>query len=157
MTDHVQSKRAEDLVEAPGTPGLVRRTAFEGDGHWFGHVEAEANSMSGWHHHGENTTMGYSLKGSFRVEYGPGGGRWPGARLTHAWRPETSVAHGAQHGYASVASVKFTANARHQTTTRQPAPASTGTSYCWSPMLPRRVPRSTNPSMLPSGVSAGTR
>ena len=73
MTDDVQSKSADELVEAPGTPGLVRRTAFEGEGHWFGHVEAEANSMSGWHHHGENTTVGYSLRGSFRVEYGPGG------------------------------------------------------------------------------------
>ena len=73
MTDDVQSKSADELVEATGTPGLVRRTAFEGEGHWFGHVEAEANSISGWHHHGENITVGYSLKGSFRVEYGPGG------------------------------------------------------------------------------------
>ncbi len=73
MTDEVQRKSADELVDAEGTPGLVRRTAFDGDGHWFGHVEAEANTMSGWHHHGKHTTVGYALKGSFRVEYGPGG------------------------------------------------------------------------------------
>lgn len=73
MTDSVQSRRDDELEEAVGTPGLIRRTAFEGEGHWFGHVEAEANTMSGWHHHGKHTTVGYSLKGSFRVEYGPGG------------------------------------------------------------------------------------
>ena len=73
MTEPVQSKTAEELTEAEGTPGLVRRTAFEGDGHWFGHVEAEPNTMSGWHHHGKNTTVGYGLKGRVRVEYGPGG------------------------------------------------------------------------------------
>ena len=73
MTDDVQGRRADELVEAPGTPGLIRRTAFEGEGHWFGHVEAEASSMSGWHHHGDHTTVGYLLKGSVRIEYGPGG------------------------------------------------------------------------------------
>jgi uncharacterized RmlC-like cupin family protein len=52
---------------------LTRRTAFEGDGHWFGHVEAAPETMSGWHHHGDNVTMGYVLKGSLTFEFGPGG------------------------------------------------------------------------------------
>jgi uncharacterized RmlC-like cupin family protein len=73
MADDVESKGEADLVEAQGTPGLVRRTAFDGDGHWFGHVEAEPETMSGWHHHGDHTTFGYLLKGRIRVEYGPGG------------------------------------------------------------------------------------
>lgn len=73
MTDGVASRSADELTEAQGTPGLVRRTAFEGDDHWFGHAEAAANTMSGWHHHGDNTTVGYLLKGTIRVEYGPGG------------------------------------------------------------------------------------
>lgn len=29
--------------------------------------------MSGWHHHGEDVTMGYVLKGSIALEFGPGG------------------------------------------------------------------------------------
>ncbi len=73
MPDDVAKRSGDELVEAQGTPGLTRRTAFDGDGHWFGHVEAEPNTMSGWHHHGENTTVGYLLKGHVRVEYGPGG------------------------------------------------------------------------------------
>ena len=73
MSDGVAKRSDDDLVEAQGTPGLKRRTAFDGDGHWFGHVEAEPNTMSGWHHHGENTTVGYLLKGHIRLEYGPGG------------------------------------------------------------------------------------
>ena len=73
MAEDVASKGPDELVEAQGTPGLVRRTAFDGDGHWFGHVEAEPETMSGWHHHGDHTTVGYLLKGHIRVEYGPGG------------------------------------------------------------------------------------
>lgn len=70
MTDDVRKKTPEQLTEAQGTPGIDRRTAFEGDGHWFGHVVAAAETMSGWHHHGENTTVGYILKGRVRLEYG---------------------------------------------------------------------------------------
>lgn len=73
MTDHVERKTRGELTEAQGTPGIERHTAFEGDGHWFGHVVAAAETMSGWHHHGENTTVGYILKGSVRLEYGPEG------------------------------------------------------------------------------------
>ena len=72
--DHgVNVRRAGQLTEAQGTPGIKRMTAFEGDDHWFGHAEAAANTMSGWHHHGENTTVGYILKGRIRLEFGPGG------------------------------------------------------------------------------------
>ena len=73
MSDPVRKLTDDDLTEAQGTPGLARRTAFEGDGHWFGHVEAEPETMSGWHHHGENVTMGYVLKGTVTLEFGPGG------------------------------------------------------------------------------------
>lgn len=73
MADEVQSKTDDELTPAQGTPGIRRRTAFEGRDHWFGHAVAEADTMSGWHHHGEHTTVGYILKGSIRLEYGPGG------------------------------------------------------------------------------------
>lgn len=73
MTDPVRKMADSDLGEAQGTPGLHRRVAFEAEGHWFGHVQAEPETMSGWHHHGENTTMGYVLKGDITLEFGPGG------------------------------------------------------------------------------------
>ncbi len=73
MSDPVRRLTDDDLQEAQGTPGLTRRTAFEEDGHWFGHVTADPETMSGWHHHGENVTMGYVLKGTLTLEFGPGG------------------------------------------------------------------------------------
>jgi len=65
----------EDLhdLSGPGTPGVARRIAFEDDGYWFGHAEIATETMSGWHHHDENVTVGYVLKGAFHLEYGPGG------------------------------------------------------------------------------------
>jgi quercetin dioxygenase-like cupin family protein len=73
MSEPVRKLTDDELREAQGTPGLTRRMAFEGDGHWFGHVEAAPETMSGWHHHGDNVTMGYVLKGSITFEFGPEG------------------------------------------------------------------------------------
>jgi uncharacterized RmlC-like cupin family protein len=73
MSDDVSVRKVGELTEAHGTPGIKRMTAFEGHDHWVGHAEAAANTMSGWHHHGENTTVGYILKGRIRLEFGPGG------------------------------------------------------------------------------------
>jgi quercetin dioxygenase-like cupin family protein len=73
VNDPVRKVRDADLREAQGTPGLTRRTAFEADGHWFGHVEADPTTMSGWHHHGDNVSVGYVLKGTITFEFGPGG------------------------------------------------------------------------------------
>ena len=73
MSEPVRKLTDGELREAQGTPGLTRRTAFESDGHWFGQVEAAPVTMSGWHHHGDNVTMGYVLKGSITLEFGPGG------------------------------------------------------------------------------------
>jgi len=73
VADGVQSRNHDELQEAQGTPGLARYTAFEGAEHWSGYVEAAANTMSGWHHHGDNTTVGYVLKGNIHIEHGPEG------------------------------------------------------------------------------------
>ena len=73
MQEPVRKVRDDELRESAGTPGLNRRVAFEDDGHWFGHVEAEPETMSGWHHHGDNVTLGYVLKGTITLEFGPGG------------------------------------------------------------------------------------
>jgi uncharacterized RmlC-like cupin family protein len=73
MTEPVRKLRDQELRDAQGTPGLHRRVAFEADGHWFGHVEAEPEAMSGWHHHGDNVTLGYVLRGKVTFEFGPDG------------------------------------------------------------------------------------
>lgn len=73
MSEPVRKLTDDDLEDAQGTPGLARRVAFHDDGHWFGHVEASPETMSGWHHHGDNVTIGYVLEGSVTLEFGPGG------------------------------------------------------------------------------------
>lgn len=73
MGEPVRKLGDDQLQEAQGTPGLRRRVAFEADGHWFGHVDASPQTMSGWHHHGDNVTLGYVLKGKVTLEFGPGG------------------------------------------------------------------------------------
>jgi mannose-6-phosphate isomerase-like protein (cupin superfamily) len=73
MTEPVRVIRDDQFREAQGTPGLARRVAFEDDGHWFGRVEAAPETMSGWHHHGDNVTIGYVLKGEVTFEFGPEG------------------------------------------------------------------------------------
>lgn len=73
MGEPVRKCSEEELQEAQGTPGLWRRVAFEADGHWFGRVDASPQTLSGWHHHGDNTTLGYVLKGKVTFEFGPGG------------------------------------------------------------------------------------
>lgn len=73
MREPVRKLRDDQLREAEGTPRLNRRVAFEAQGHWFGHVEAEPETMSGWHHHGDNVTIGYVLRGKITFEFGPRG------------------------------------------------------------------------------------
>lgn len=64
---------SEELSEAQSTPGIVRYVAVESDTHWAGRAETAPNTMSGWHHHGGHTTVGYMLSGTARFEFGPGG------------------------------------------------------------------------------------
>lgn len=74
MTNEVRVVHGDELQDAVGTPGLHRRVAFDGEGYWAGHVEAAAETMSGWHHHGgDNVTIGYVLEGEICLEHGPGG------------------------------------------------------------------------------------
>lgn len=73
MSEAVQVLSDDHLRQAEGTPGLARRVAFEDEGHWFGRVEAAPETMSGWHHHGNNVTVGYVLKGEVTLEFGRGG------------------------------------------------------------------------------------
>jgi uncharacterized RmlC-like cupin family protein len=73
--DDIRVLTDDELEDAAGTPGIRRRSAFVDEGHWFGHVEAEPATMSGWHHHGDMVTLAYVLTGRIRFEFGPGGAR----------------------------------------------------------------------------------
>ena len=73
MSQQVRVISSQGLRDAQGTPGLARYVADESDDHWFGRVVAAPETLSGWHHHGDNTTLGYVISGSVRVEFGPGG------------------------------------------------------------------------------------
>lgn len=73
MREAVHKLRDDQLSEAVGTPGLMRRVAFEADGHWFGHVEASPETMSGWHHHGDKRHPRVRPQGKVTLEFGPGG------------------------------------------------------------------------------------
>ena len=55
------------------TGGMARFEAFNEEGCWVGHVTTEAGVMGGWHHHSENDTYVYVVKGIVEVEFGPGG------------------------------------------------------------------------------------
>jgi uncharacterized RmlC-like cupin family protein len=55
------------------TPGMHREQAAVGDGSWAGVVRTEPGMVSGWHHHGDYESYIYMVKGTFRMEFGPGG------------------------------------------------------------------------------------
>ena len=57
------------LPDGPGTPGMDRRVAIDGDGLWFGTVQTEPGILTGWHHHGDYDTYVYTLEGEARLDY----------------------------------------------------------------------------------------
>lgn len=60
------------LVERPEqqTPSLRRRQAFAAEDRWVGYVNSTPGEWSGWHHHGDNDTYFYVLRGELEFEYG---------------------------------------------------------------------------------------
>src|SRR4051794_26723140 len=73
MSEPVRRVRADELTEADPTPGMRRERAFEAPGLWAGLVHTEPGATSGWHHHGEHETSLYVVRGTMRLEFGPGG------------------------------------------------------------------------------------
>ncbi len=56
-----------------GTAGIARFEAFADEGRWVGYSTTVPGVMSGWHHHGENDTYFYMVKGTIDIEYGADG------------------------------------------------------------------------------------
>lgn len=69
----VRIVRAGERTAAQVTSGMQREVAVDADGVWTGVVTMKPNVTSGWHHHGEHTTVAYVLSGVRRLEFGPGG------------------------------------------------------------------------------------
>lgn len=66
-----EAERAE-LAEQQ-TPGMTRQQAFVGDDRWVGFIRTEPGKWSGWHHHGENDTYLFALRGQIELESGEDG------------------------------------------------------------------------------------
>ena len=64
---------AADLRPGDPTPGIARRVGLDVEGMWSGLVDTEPGAQSGWHHHGDNETTLYVVRGRMRLESGPGG------------------------------------------------------------------------------------
>ena len=133
--DRVEVVGDGDLRDAVGTPGIVRRVAFEDDESWFGHVMAEPETMSAWHHHGDNVTVGHVVSGRARIEFGPGGREAVDVEAGQYFRAPANTVH--REGNAEA----------------EPGEVVAG------PRRPRsaRVPRSSCSSTTTGEVASGTR
>jgi quercetin dioxygenase-like cupin family protein len=69
----IQSLGGSDLQAGPGSSGIIRHLAFEGEGFRVLRSRTDPGAVSGWHHHGAHTVHGYVVSGTVRFESGPGG------------------------------------------------------------------------------------
>ena len=68
---HPEQEMAEPAL------GTERRHFFDRDGRWIGWagwIKNDAGDVSGWHHHADNETYVYVIRGSMTTDFGPGGG-----------------------------------------------------------------------------------
>ena len=64
-----------EQTAGPTTPGLEIRHRHGPDERWVGWsgwIRNEAGDVSGWHHHADNDTFVYVIRGSITIEFGPG-------------------------------------------------------------------------------------
>ena len=69
MAEPVRVIRADELMSADPTPGMLRKRAFELSSLWAGQVETAPGAVSGWHHHDKNETSLYVVSGVLRLEF----------------------------------------------------------------------------------------
>ena|SRR5215204_2532766 len=69
----IRGLQKHTLPEAPGSPGITRHLAFQGEGFLVVHAGTDPGVVSGWHHHGDYDVYGHVVSGSVRFESGPGG------------------------------------------------------------------------------------
>ncbi len=69
MPEPVRVYRAEELVAADPTAGMLRERAFELPLLWAGRVTTAPGAVSGWHHHDKNESSLYVVSGILRLEF----------------------------------------------------------------------------------------
>ena len=69
----IEGVAKDTLSGGPGSPGITRHTAFQGEGYLVVRSRANPGTVSGWHHHGDYDVFGYMVVGAARFESGPGG------------------------------------------------------------------------------------
>ena len=69
MNEPIRVIRADELVAADPTTGMLRQRAFELPLLWAGQVETAPGAVSGWHHHDVNETSLYVVSGVLRLEF----------------------------------------------------------------------------------------
>ena len=69
----IQGLGKDALSGAPGSPGITRQMAFQGEGFLVVRSRADPGVLSGWHHHGDYDVYGYMVAGVARFEGGPRG------------------------------------------------------------------------------------
>jgi uncharacterized RmlC-like cupin family protein len=52
---------------------MLRHQLLHHEDRWVGWVRTDPGLAGGWHHHGDNDSYIYGLRGSVTIEYGPGG------------------------------------------------------------------------------------
>ncbi len=70
---HIEVVRGTGLKTGHSTPGITRKTAFEGENAIVSQTHLVPSAVSGWHHHGTRHLYGYLVSGRLRLEYGLGG------------------------------------------------------------------------------------
>jgi uncharacterized RmlC-like cupin family protein len=83
----------DSLDEAIPTPGMVRRGGSIAEHVRVIHAVTAPGSTSGWHHHGEQETVGYVLAGRLRLEWGAAGELSVEAGPRHFFRVPPGVVH----------------------------------------------------------------
>lgn len=71
--ERVQLISPADRSQGQMTPGMRREQAVSTDRSWAGYVTTEAETVSGWHHHGDYESHIYVVSGVMRIESGPDG------------------------------------------------------------------------------------
>jgi uncharacterized RmlC-like cupin family protein len=69
----IRGLEKDTLSEAPGSPGIARHLAFQGEGFMVVRSRVDPGVVSGWHHHGDYDVYGYLVSGSASFEDGRGG------------------------------------------------------------------------------------
>ena len=82
-----------ELTAGQPTAGMSREEAFSTGEVWIGSATTEPGAVSGWHHHGNHDSYIYCVRGTFRVESGPSGGRVATARAGDFMRIPPQTIH----------------------------------------------------------------